>query len=197
MQYPGLMLQLPDWVEKFTCRSGPVFATMEERMRFVIELSRLNIEHNTGGPFGAAVFAGGAGQSGKLIAPGVNIVVPARCSIAHAEIVAVAIAQQILGCNDLSSKGASFELVTSAEPCAMCLGAIPWSGITKVICGALDADARDIGFDEGAKPTDWIQSFKNRGITVLQSVLRDEAKSVLLQYQKSNGIIYNPHRENS
>jgi tRNA(Arg) A34 adenosine deaminase TadA len=194
MQYPGLKLNLPDWVQKLTCRPGPVFATMEERMRFVIELSRLNIEHNTGGPFGAAVFEQ---QSGKLIAPGVNIVVPARCSIAHAEIVAIAIAQQILGSNDLSSKGTSFELVTSTEPCAMCLGAIPWSGITKVVCGASEEDAHNIGFDEGAKPADWVQSFKNSGITVLQGLLRDEAKSILLQYQKSNGVIYNPHRENS
>ena len=37
--------------------------------------------------------------------------------------------------------GRAFELVTTTEPCAMCLGAIPWSGLSSVVCGARDQDA--------------------------------------------------------
>ena len=91
-------------------------------MRFVIELARQNIEHRTGGPFGAAIFET---TSGKLLAPGVNLVEPAHCSIAHAEMVAIALAQQTRGSYDLGREGTICELVTSTEPCAMCLGAIP------------------------------------------------------------------------
>jgi len=169
-----------------------IFTSIEERMRLVITLARLNIEHKTGGPFGAAVFEQ---ESGKLIAAGVNIVIAANCSIAHAEIVAISIAQQMLGHYDLSSKETpSYELVTSTAPCAMCLGAIPWSGIRRVICGARDEDARSIGFDEGTKPQNWVLSLETRGITVIQDVLREEAQKVLSQYRGSGGIIYNAHR---
>ena len=41
------------------------------------------------------------------------------------------------------------EMVASTQPCAMCLGATPWSGIRRLVCGARDEDAEEIGFDEG------------------------------------------------
>jgi len=192
MEYSKLVLCLPDWVEGFIGGAERIFTSIEERMRLVITLSRLNIEHKTGGPFGAAVFEQ---ESGKLIAAGVNIVIPASCSIAHAEIIAISISQQVLGNYDLSSKETpSYELVTSTAPCAMCLGAIPWSGVRRVICGARDEDARSIGFDEGTKPQNWVLSLETRGITVIQDVLREEARKILSQYYESGGIIYNAYR---
>jgi hypothetical protein len=59
-----------------------------------------------------------------------------------------------------------YELVASTQPCAMCLGATPWSGVRHLVCGARDEDAEEIGFDEGMKPADWIRSLEERGITV-------------------------------
>jgi tRNA(Arg) A34 adenosine deaminase TadA len=186
------LLRLPNWVEEFITKTNRIFTTLEERMRLVITLARLNIEHKTGGPFGAGIFEK---ESGKLIAPGVNVVITTNCSIAHAEILSISIAQNILGNYDLSSEGMpSYEIVTSTAPCAMCLGAIHWSGIRRVVCGARDEDARSIGFDEGAKPTNWVLSLETQGIAVVQDVLREEAKKVLLQYYKSGGIIYNAHK---
>ena len=71
--------------------------------------------------------------------------------------VAIALAQQAIGSYDLGGEGRPIhELVTSTEPCAMCLGAIPWSGVRRVLCGARGEDACEIGFDEGAKPADWV-----------------------------------------
>ena len=189
MHYPEVILSLPEWVNKVIGEGDCVFRTVEERMGLAIKLSRLNIEHGTGGPFGACVFEQ---ESGKLIGPGVNIVLSSRCSIGHAEIVAIGIAQQLLGGHDLSKEGMrSYELVTSTEPCAMCLGAIGWSGVRRVVCGGRDEDARSIGFDEGAKPADWVGALEGRGIGVLQDVLREEAKAVLLQYKESGGVVYN------
>ena len=77
----------------------------------------------------------------------------------------------------------------------MCFGAIPWSGVRRLVCGARDEDARAIGFDEGPKLPDWVDALEARGIAVVHDVLRDEAVAILRHYQESGGIIYNGRRE--
>jgi tRNA(Arg) A34 adenosine deaminase TadA len=188
MNLPELKISLPDWVENSLLRTGNVQPQIEDRMRLVIELSQHNIEQQTGGPFAAAIFD----QQGKLVAPGVNIVTSANCSILHAEIIAIALAQKVLGRYDLSNGGTEkYDLVSTTEPCAMCLGAVPWSGVSRLICAARDEDARKIGFDEGSKPNNWIGKLEKRGITVLRDILRDDAVKVLEKYKASGGAIYN------
>ena len=189
MQFPQIVLLLPEWVQTFLPHADKVYPTVEERMQLVIELSRLNVRYGTGGPFGAGVFNC---QTNQLVAPGVNLVVSANCSVAHAELVAIMIAQRMVGQFDLGAKGMpTYELVTSTEPCAMCLGAIPWSGVRRFVCGAREEDARSIGFNEGPKPPNWLQLFERLGITVLQDTCRKEASLVLRQYYESGGTIYN------
>jgi tRNA(Arg) A34 adenosine deaminase TadA len=184
-----IVLALPDWVGPFLEKQGPVFEDIEDRMRLAIELSRLNVEHQTGGPFGAAIFER---DSGCLIAVGVNIVINTNCSLAHAEMVCIGLAQQKLKTFDLGAEGLpAYELASSTEPCAMCLGAVPWSGIRRLICGARGRNACEIGFDEGVKVPDWADTLENRGITVLQDVLRKQAREVLIRYKESGGLIYN------
>jgi tRNA(Arg) A34 adenosine deaminase TadA len=157
-------------------------------MRFVITLARENVQRQTGGPFGAAVFD----AKGRLVAPGVNIVMTSNCSILHAEMVAIALAQKKLNRYDISDEGKNdYELVTSTEPCAMCFGAVVWSGVTGLVCGARDQDARSIGFDEGPKLPNWQQSLEERGIKVSRDLLRHEAVEVLNLYLKTGGLIYN------
>jgi tRNA(Arg) A34 adenosine deaminase TadA len=188
MPFPQLVLSLPQWVEHFLSDRNRAYTTVEERMGLAIELSRLNIERGTGGPFGAAIFDQ---ERNQLLAVGVNLVVSSQCSIAHAEILAIVMAQQITQQYDLGrDQKLSCELVTSTEPCAMCFGAIPWSGIRRVVCGARQEDARGIGFDEGPRPHDWVQALQSRGITVLRDILREEAADVLQQYQMNGGTIY-------
>jgi len=187
-----LVLRLPEWVPDAVSNIAAPLDTVEKRMRFVIGLARTNIERRTGGPFGAAVFEI---ESGRIISAGVNLVEASHCSIAHAEMVAIGLAQQEMGSYDLGAEGIPrCELVTSTEPCAMCLGAIPWSGLQRVVCGARGQDACEIGFDEGAKPADWIAALRQRGVEVVPNVLREEAKAVLRQYITGGGQIYNPRR---
>ncbi|MBN2137530.1 MAG: hypothetical protein JW720_06970 [Sedimentisphaerales bacterium] len=184
----GLHLSLPDWVSEYIANGPAVFDTVERRMSFVIALSRQNVRRKTGGPFGAAVFE----KNGRLISAGVNIVEAANCSVLHAEIVAIVLAQRTLGRYDLSNSGKEhYELAASTEPCAMCFGALPWSGIRALVCGARDEDARGIGFDEGPKLADWIEALDERGISVRRDVLREEAAAVLREYANTGGSIYN------
>jgi tRNA(Arg) A34 adenosine deaminase TadA len=192
MSFPQVTLELPGWVEELLPDSRGTYPTEEDRMRLVVELSRLNVERGTGGPFGAAIFER---ETGKLLAPGVNLVVPSSCSVAHAEMVAIMIAQQVMGDFDLGSGGKpAHELYASTEPCAMCLGATPWSGVRGLSCGARDEDARAVGFDEGAKLPDWIAALEERGISVKRDVLREDAAHVLFAYADSGGEIYNARR---
>jgi len=185
---PVISLRLPDWVESFLTDSPGIFPETNDRMRFVLELSRRNVRHGTGGPFGAAVFD----SDGRLIAPGINLVVISNCSLLHAEMVALAGAQQKLGRYDIGDGGRlHYDLFATTEPCAMCFGAIPWSGVRRLVCGARDEDARAIGFDEGPKLADWITALNDRGIAVLRDVLRNEAVGVLQEYIEAGGIIYN------
>lgn len=193
MKFPKVVLQLPDWIESALADSEQVYPTFEERMRLIIKLAKLNIEHETGGPFGAGIFES---KTGRLISAGVNLVESVNCSIAHAEMIAITVAQRVIGCYDLGcKKDVAYQLVTSTEPCAMCLGAIPWSGVRSIVCGARDEDARSIGFDEGSKPQNWVKSLENRGISVVRDVLREQAKAVLLEYGRRGGLIYNAGQE--
>jgi tRNA(Arg) A34 adenosine deaminase TadA len=186
-----LTITLPSWLAEVLRRSLKIFATQEDRMRFIVALSRENVLQHTGGPFGAGVFD----SSGRLVAAGVNLVVSSNCSIFHAEIIALAFAQKQLGRYDISSEGQYvYELVASTEPCAMCFGAIPWSGVTRLVCGARDEDARSIGFDEGPKLPDWQDALKKRGVHVSRDVLRHEAVDVLNLYAQGGGTIYNTGR---
>lgn len=188
-RFPELRVRLPDWVASMLPAPEHRFETLEERMRLVIELSRLNVEHGTGGPFGAAIFNM---ETHTLLAPGVNLVVSTKWSGGHGEMVAYAMAQQLVQSHDLGGAGMPrFELVSSTEPCAMCLGATPWAGIRRLVCGAREEDARAIGFDEGPKVTDWVHALETRGIQVVRDVLRDEASAILRAYVEEGGFIYN------
>jgi tRNA(Arg) A34 adenosine deaminase TadA len=161
-------------------------------MGLAVELARENVLRRTGGPFGAAVFEV---ESGRLVAPGVNLVMGSGCCVFHAEIVAVMLAQRVVGGFDLGAPGLpQHELVASTEPCAMCLGATPWSGVRSLVCGARDEDARAVGFDEGFKPEGWEGRLEERGIAVARDVLRGEAAAVLQLYAEGGGEVYNGRR---
>lgn len=191
MRSEEFTLRLPAWLRAITAEAVKVpYADADERMRLAIELARRNVEAGTGGPFGAAVFEAG---SGRLLSAGVNLVVAARCSVLHAEVVALILAQQRLGRFDLGGEGLpACELVTSAEPCAMCYGAVLWSGVRRLVCGARREDVERLGFDEGPKPADWPSELQRRGIAVTRDVRRDEAAAVLARYAAAGGPIYNP-----
>lgn len=176
-QQPGtISFNLPEWLQEFS-QTYQASTDLCRRMQFVISASLKNLEMGSGGPFAAAVFER---ENGNLVALGVNLVTSQGMSMLHAEMVALAIAQRKFGQYDLGDEGLpELELVSSAEPCSMCLGAIPWSGVKHVAVSARDQDVRDIGFDEGAKPEDWKKALEQRGISVSADVERESACEVL------------------
>lgn len=188
-------LRLPSWVGRFVAaeigkrrlRSQPA------RMDLAIALARENARRGTGGPFGAAVFER---ATGRLVAVGVNAVVSSRLSSAHAEMIAIALAQHARQRFDLAAPELpAHELVSSSEPCAMCFGAACWSGVRRLVCGARASDAEAIGFDEGPKPRNWAASLERRGISVVRDLRRTEAVAVLRDYAASGSQIYVPTRK--
>lgn len=189
-------LSLPDWLQTLVeQQTAETFATREKRMAFVIELSRQNVLHQTGGPFAAAVFER---DSGLLIAPAVNIVVPSHTSVAHAESVAFMLAQQRLETFDLGAAHLpAMELFASSQPCIQCFGNTWWSGVQALTIGARAEDVEEItGFKEGPLPADWVALLENRPaplrpISVTRDLLRDDARSVLKLYRETGGFVYN------
>ena len=183
-----LQITLPNWLVEYSNGYKPT-TDSKLQMQFVIDAAARNIAEQCGGPFAAGVFEI---ATGRLIALGVNLVTSQGLSILHAEILALSYAQRHFGHFNLSDKSLPpCQLVTSSEPCAMCFGAIPWSGIRKVICGAKAQDARGIGFDEGAIPADWRNILHTRQITTETGVLAEAARKVLADYATSGGLIYN------
>jgi tRNA(Arg) A34 adenosine deaminase TadA len=186
----GFRVDMPEWHAAFADSLPATLSSAHDRMAAAISLSEQNLRHGTGGPFGALVVAR---ETGEVVALGVNRVEHQLCSIAHAEIVALSLAQRVCGTWNLAStRFGPLELISSCEPCAMCLGAVPWSGASALLCGATKADAEAAGFDEGARPNDWVATLERRGIEVRTGVLRDRARRVLERYAAGGRTIYSP-----
>ena len=185
---PEIRIAYPPWVDA-RVSFDEVFATDAERMRLAIALARWNVLEATGGPFGAAVFER---DSGRLVAVGINLVVPLGNSSLHAEMVAFMMAQARIGSYTLAGDGMPIhELATSCDPCAMCLGAALWSGVRRVICGASREDAVGLAFEEGPVFDASYAYLAERGVEVERGVLRAEAAEVLSLYRRHAGVIYN------
>ncbi len=178
-------LLLPDWVADVVdpARTFPADA---DKVALAVELSRLNVEHGSGGPFGAAVF----GPDHRVIAAGVNRVVPQNTSLAHAENMAYMLAQQHLQTFRLNAVLAPVTLATSAQPCCQCYGATVWAGIDRLLIGARAEDVMELTpFDEGPLPADWAGELEKRGIAVVRDLHRDAACAVLRRYSE-DGACY-------
>ena len=181
VDYPAWVNDSVDW--------NRAYATDEERMRLAIAMSSENVERETGGPFGAAVFEA---ASGTLVAVGMNSVVRLNNCTLHGEMVAFMMANQRLGSFTLGAAGMpEHELFTSCEPCAMCLGATLWSGVKRVVYGATREDASRLNFEEGPVFPSSYRYLEDRGITIAREVLRFEARVVLERYGIKSGKIYN------
>jgi tRNA(Arg) A34 adenosine deaminase TadA len=107
-------------------------------LRRAIETATIGISDG-GGPFGSVIV-----KDGRIISEAFNRVVLNNDPTAHAEILAIRQASSVLHSHDLSE----CTLYSSCEPCPMCLGAIYWSGIKKVVYSCDRTDAENAGFSD-------------------------------------------------
>ncbi len=191
MLYAQVHLTLPAWVHDAVDSSRTCISDAD-KVGLAIELSAHNIEARTGGPFGAVVF----GPDDRIIAVGVNRVIPHACSVAHAEMMAYMLAQgrtQRPRLNRDADDGVvgPITLATSSQPCCQCYGATVWAGIDRLLIGARAEDVMALTeFDEGPLPQDWVGELNARGIEVVRDIRRDEACAVLRAYGEQDGQRY-------
>lgn len=186
MLYAQVHLTLPAWIHEVV-DTRRVYPGDDAKVALAVELSRLNVDAETGGPFGAVVF----GPDDRIIAAAVNRVVPHCTSLAHAENMAYMLAQQRLQSPRLNDVLSPVTLATSSQPCCQCYGATIWAGIDRLLIGASAADVEELtAFDEGPLPADWVGELNRRGIEVVQGLHRDAARAVLRHYGHSDGARY-------
>lgn len=125
-------------------------------------------------PFGALL----ATADGRVAAEAENTVNTAHDVTGHAETNLVSLASQRFEPEEL----AGMTLVTSCEPCAMCAGAIHWSGIGAVVFGLSERGLLAMTGDDPANPTldlpcRTVFAAGGRAIEVTGPLLEDEARA--------------------
>src|SRR6195256_1711055 len=112
--------------------------TEQEFMRVAIRKAQDGIELGQS-PFGSAIV-----QGDRLLAATHNTVWRDTDPTAHAEVNCIRAASQAL--KTIALHGCT--LYSTTEPCPMCLSAIHWAKIDRVVFGATIADAKTAGFSE-------------------------------------------------
>jgi len=103
-----------------------------------IAIAEESIEKGNG-PFGAVI-----AKNGTILAEAANRVTLDADPTAHAEVVAIREAAKALKTHNLEG----CTLYCSCEPCPMCLGAIYWAGISRVVYACDRHDAAKAGFSD-------------------------------------------------
>ncbi|MFJ5306511.1 nucleoside deaminase [Streptomyces sp. NPDC088350] len=175
---------LPAWIDDELADVPAVVPGREDRMRLVHRLADRNWREGNGGPFAALV---AERDTGRIVSVGVNVVLASGVSSAHAEVVALGLAQTATGGWDLGATGLpTHELVVNWRPCIQCYGAAMWSGVRGLVVAGEGPELEEITtFDEGPLGADWAEQFEARGIEVVGDVLRDEALAVFRNYRKA------------
>ena len=183
-------LAMPAWFEEAAAALPEHLPTVEARMAAVNAIARRNVDEGTGGPFAAGVFER---DSGRLVSLGVNRVVPAANSCAHAETMAIGLAQAALGTWNLgAAELPAHQLVVNWRPCAMCFGSVLWSGVVELVIAGEGARVEEItGFDEGPIHPDWRGELAARGIVLQVGIGHDDAIATFEAYRASGAPVYN------
>lgn len=107
-------------------------------LRQAVEIAKQNIEKG-GGPFGAIIV-----KDNEVVAQCGNSVTNDNDPTAHAEVNCIRSACKKLNTFDLSG----CVIYSSCEPCPMCLSAIYWARLDRLVYAATRQDAAGAGFDD-------------------------------------------------
>ncbi|HEY1981381.1 MAG TPA: nucleoside deaminase [Xanthobacteraceae bacterium] len=146
----------------------------EAFLRRAFDVARRAREHGNH-PFGAIL----VGPSGEVMIEAENGFMPDRDMTGHAERVLATQASKKFGSKIL----AGCTLYTSAEPCAMCAGAIYWAGIGRIVYGMTERQLKTITGDHPENPTldlpcRVVFATGQRPVEVIGPLLEDEAAAI-------------------
>jgi tRNA(Arg) A34 adenosine deaminase TadA len=100
---------------------------------------------------------------------------------AHAEVNNIRAAARALGTIDLGSCA----LYTTCEPCPMCLAAIHWAKISRVVYGATIADAAAAGFSELRVGARELAAMGGSPLRVESGLLTEECQALFEEFLRA------------
>ena len=121
-----------------------------------------------------------------MIGRGHNSVTLFNDPTAHAEVVAIRDACR--NAKDFMLKGAP--LYTSCEPCPMCLAAIYWAHIDRIVYACSRKDAADIGFDDDFIYNEIPLPIKDRSIPTVRGLDTEGLEPFKMWTSKDDKIEY-------
>lgn len=150
---------------------------------FLREAIRLAAESvaSGGGPFGAVVV-----RDGQIIGRGVNRVTVHNDPTAHAEIQAIRDACRNIG--DFRLLGC--RLYVSCQPCPMCMAAVYWARIERVVFAATATDAAAVGFDDLFISEELMRPLGARALPVSQLLREEGLEPLRLWRERGDRIDY-------
>lgn len=140
---------------------------MDDSRRFLceaIELARQNLEGG-GRPFGAVVV-----RDGEVVARGVNQILSTNDPTAHAELVAIRTASQVLGSPSL----VGCAVYASGHPCPMCMAAMRLAGVGEVYYAYSNDDGAPYGLSTAAVYADLAKPFSEQSMRIRYEPVRPE-----------------------
>jgi guanine deaminase len=147
---------------------------MDQYMRMALAEALGGMRANQGGPFGAVIVAPG----GRVVARAHNRVIATKDPTAHAEIEAIREASRALGKFDLSD----CVIYASSEPCPMCLAAILWARIPRILYGCTHEQAARAGFSD-ADISDVIRGTSTASPVALEQLDEKECLIALREWE--------------
>ncbi|MCW9013073.1 MAG: nucleoside deaminase [Gammaproteobacteria bacterium] len=151
-----------------------------EFLREAVKLAIHSVEVG-GGPFGAAIV-----KDNKIIGRGHNQVTLNNDPTAHAEVNAIRNACNTL--NDFNLNGCT--IYTSCEPCPMCIAAIYWARIDRVVYASTGEDAATAGFDDTLIASEICKPYNQRVMSIEHQVCADHLKSFEMWLKTENKTEY-------
>lgn len=141
----------------------------EEFINIAIELSKKAFY-----PYGAIIV-----KDGQIIGRSDAEVPVSKTGFSHAELRAIEDAMQHLGGHLCAEGGKDCTIYSSCEPCAMCMGAILYTGIERLVYAATLEDSKECVNEILAKAEEVASSCKNRKIEIVKELHRDKAVEIL------------------